>query len=95
MQRLLLVWRQEQIGPFVHPIRDDHFDASVGRGKTGEMREAAWGGGLLLPQIAKAALGVRGDGEAASASCVLLLHRSNSIQHLVDHTLCVSPSLPR
>ena len=31
----------------MHPIRDDHFDASVGMGKTGEMREAAWGGGLL------------------------------------------------
>ena len=46
------------------------------------MREAAWGGGLLLPQIAERP-GVSGDGEAAQRVDMLRPHRSNAIQHLV------------
>jgi hypothetical protein len=58
----------------------------LGWEKTGaeaeEMREAAWGGGLLLPLIAER-LGVSGDGEAAQRARMLRPYRSNAIQHLV------------
>ena len=46
------------------------------------MREAAWGGGLLLPLIAER-LGVSGDGVAAQRAPILRPYRSNAIQHLV------------
>jgi hypothetical protein len=46
------------------------------------MREAAWGGGLLLPLIAERP-GVSGDGVAAQRAHMLRPYRSNAIQHLV------------
>jgi hypothetical protein len=73
-------------GPCLHTIRGDHLMPPLGWEKTGaeaeEMREAAWGGGLLLPLIAER-LGVSGDGEAAQRARMLRPYRSNAIKHLV------------
>ena len=53
------------------------------------MREAAWGGGLLLPLIAER-LGVSGDGVAAQRAPMLRGRTDQTQLALSDNLLCLS-----